>query len=84
MPRRKTPLQLAALTAALLVAFQFFLTHWSALYLAWFLPFIYLAVLGGESLGGSVGAVEPSTMKLEEKARAQRDPDFGALHPVRS
>jgi hypothetical protein len=84
VPRRKTPLQLAALTAALLVAFQFFLTHWSALYLAWFLPFVYLAVLGGESLGGRVPVREPSPAKLEEKALAQRDPELATLHPVRS
>jgi hypothetical protein len=50
VPRRKTPLQLAALTAALLMAFELLLTHWSALYVAWFAPFVALATLTGRAL----------------------------------
>ena len=45
LPRRKSPLQLAALTAALLLGFQLVLTHWSYLYLPWFFPFAAFAVL---------------------------------------
>jgi hypothetical protein len=45
LPRRKSPLQLAALTAALLLGFQLVLTHWFYLYLPWFFPFAALAVL---------------------------------------
>ncbi|HSB37579.1 MAG TPA: hypothetical protein VLD13_00715 [Gaiellaceae bacterium] len=45
VPRRKSPLQLAALTAALLVGFQLVLTHWFYLYLPWFFPFAAFAVL---------------------------------------
>jgi hypothetical protein len=56
VPRTKTPLQLAALTGALLVAFQFLLTHWSGLYLGWFLPFVVLTAVAGEALGGRVPA----------------------------
>jgi hypothetical protein len=44
MPREKGPLELAALTAALLVAFELSLTHWSYLYLPWVLPFVLLAL----------------------------------------
>ena len=44
VPRRKTPLQLAALTAALIVAFQLVLTHWFYLYLPWFFPFVAFAL----------------------------------------
>jgi hypothetical protein len=44
-PRRKGPLELAALTAALLLAFQLVLTHWFYLYLPWVLPFVLLALL---------------------------------------
>lgn len=42
VPRRKTPLQLAALTAAVIVAFQLTLTHWFYLYLPWVCPFVFL------------------------------------------
>ena len=45
LPRRKSPLQLAALTAALLLGFQLVLTHWFYLYLPWFFPFAAFAVL---------------------------------------
>ena len=45
VPRRKSILQLAALTAALLIAFELVLTHWFYLYIPWFFPFVAFAVL---------------------------------------
>jgi alkanesulfonate monooxygenase SsuD/methylene tetrahydromethanopterin reductase-like flavin-dependent oxidoreductase (luciferase family) len=45
VPRDKGPLELAALTAALLLAFELSLTHWSYLYLPWVLPFVLLALM---------------------------------------
>jgi hypothetical protein len=45
LPRRKGPAELAALTAALLLAFELSLTHWSYLYLPWVLPFVLLALM---------------------------------------
>ena len=45
LPRHKTPLRLAALTAAVLLAVQLTLTHWFYLYLPWALPFAALALL---------------------------------------
>jgi len=44
-PSRKTPLQLAALTGALLIGFELVLTHWFYLYIPWFLPFVAFALL---------------------------------------
>jgi hypothetical protein len=44
VPRDKHPLELAALTAALLLSFELALTHWSYLYLPWVLPFVLLAL----------------------------------------
>ena len=44
-PTRKTPLQLAALTGALLIGFELVLTHWFYLYIPWFFPFVAFAVL---------------------------------------
>jgi len=44
VPRRRSPLQLAALTAALLIGFELVLTHWFYLYLPWFLPFVAFAL----------------------------------------
>ena len=45
VPRRKGPVELAALTAAVLVAFQLTLTHWFYLYLPWVFPFVALWLL---------------------------------------
>jgi hypothetical protein len=56
LPRCKSPLQLAALTAAPLMGFELVLTHWAALYIAWFFPFLVLAVVAGTELGGLVPA----------------------------
>ena len=45
VPRRKSPLQLAALTGAVLIGFELVLTHWFYLYIPWFFPFVAFAVL---------------------------------------
>jgi hypothetical protein len=54
-PRRRSPLQLAALTAALLIGFELVLTHWSYLYLPWFFPFAAFAVLAPSRADARVG-----------------------------
>jgi hypothetical protein len=45
VPRRKSPLQLAALTAALLAGFELVQTYWLYTYIPWFFPFAAIAVL---------------------------------------
>jgi hypothetical protein len=45
VPRRKSPLQLAALTGALVIGFELVLTHWFYLYIPWFFPFVAFAFL---------------------------------------
>jgi hypothetical protein len=45
VPREKGPVELAALTAAILVGFQLALTHWFYLYLPWILPFVLFWLL---------------------------------------
>jgi len=45
VPRRKTPLQLAALSAALLIGFELTQTHWMYHYIPWFFPFVAFVVL---------------------------------------
>jgi len=46
-PRRRSPLQLAALTGALLAAFELVLTYWFYTYIVWFFPFAAIALLAG-------------------------------------
>jgi len=45
VPRRKSPLELAALTAAIVIGFELVLTHWFYLYIPWFFPFAAFALL---------------------------------------
>src|SRR5438270_362682 len=59
-PRRKSPLQLAALTAALLIGFELVLTHWFYLYIPWFFPFVAVALLAPVAVPATVEEAEPS------------------------
>ncbi len=45
VPRRKTPIQIAALGAAVLVALQIAAAHWFYLYIVWFAPFAFVAFM---------------------------------------
>jgi hypothetical protein len=45
VPRKKSPLTVAALSGALLIGFELVLTHWFYLYIPWFFPFAALAFL---------------------------------------
>jgi hypothetical protein len=46
VPRSKTPLQVAALGASVLIAVQLAASHWFYLYVVWFLPLALVALLG--------------------------------------
>jgi hypothetical protein len=46
VPRRKTPLQVAALGAAVVIALELAITHWFYLYIVWFAPLALVALLG--------------------------------------
>ena len=47
LPRVRDHLTVAALGAALLIGMQLTIDHWFYLYIPWFLPFLFLALLGG-------------------------------------
>jgi hypothetical protein len=57
VPRWKGPLELAALSAAVLLAVELCLTHWFYLYLPWVLPFVLLALFLPRE--GAAPRVEP-------------------------
>lgn len=67
VPRRKSPLQLAALTGALLIGVELVLTHWFYLYIPWFFPFVSYAVLAGAR------AVTPPRAAVEARERETRE-----------
>ena len=45
-PRHRTIVEVGALGAAILIAFQLGLTHWFYLYIPWFFPFVIVALIG--------------------------------------
>jgi hypothetical protein len=72
IPQRKGPLELAALSAALLVGFELTLTHWSYLYIPWFLPFVLLALF--LTPRSRAGVREPAPEPAPAALAAQADP----------
>ena len=61
VPRRRSPLRLAAFTGLLIVGFELVLTHWFYLYLPWFFPFVVLALVApvpGDAVPGPPRDVE--------------------------
>ncbi len=63
VPRNKTPLQLAALAAAVLIALQLTISHWFYLYIVWWFPLVMIAL----TLQTAPGSARSSS-------RAQADP----------
>ena len=98
-PRRRSPLQLAAFTGALLVGFEIVLTHWSYLYLPWFFPFVAFAVLAprtAEALVSDTASVLPTALQsstvsdtavdvaLGDTSRSVSDTVEGSVSPTGS
>ena len=69
-PRKKSPLQLAALTGALLIGFEAVLTHWFYLYLPWFFAFSAYAVLAGELRTAEAPVTSPDERPARELVAA--------------
>jgi hypothetical protein len=75
LPRRKSPLQLAALTAALLAGFQLVLTYWLYTYIPWFYPFAAVALLAPAAV---------LAVRREEEPRVASELDAEELDPGRA
>ena len=52
VPRRKQPLQVAALAAAVLIAVQLAASHWFYLYIVWFAPLALVALMAAHRVPG--------------------------------
>ena len=48
LPRQRDLRQIAALGAAVVIGVQLGITHWFYLYVVWFVPFVLVALFGGE------------------------------------
>ncbi len=56
-PRSKTPVQVAALAAAVTIAVQLTAAHWFYFYVVWFLPFVLVASFGQQPRIASTSGV---------------------------
>jgi hypothetical protein len=68
LPRRRDPISVAALGAAVLIALQLALEHWFYLYLVWFLPLSLVALLAGRR----IGSIDPASEGREPGAERMR------------
>jgi hypothetical protein len=65
VPRRRDPIGVAALGAATLIALQLALEHWFYLYLIWFLPLSFVALLAGRRIDSIDSArEEPGAVRM--------------------
>ena len=87
-PRRKTPAQVAALAAAVVIAVQLGATHWFYFYVVWFLPLVLAALF---VVAAGAGSADP---RLEQPQGRRADHDLiarlqpsaglaGGAHPRR-
>ncbi len=79
VPRRKGVVELAALTAALLAAFQVTLSHWFYLYIPWLFPFVALWLFlpredGHQSKESRTGYAVRASMQSAANSAVPRSP----------
>ncbi|MBA2505630.1 MAG: DUF2029 domain-containing protein [Thermoleophilaceae bacterium] len=72
VPRTRSPVQIAALGAAVLLALQLGMTYWFYLYIVWFFPFALVALFS-EHAGPGARAALPS-VPARERASAELQP----------
>jgi hypothetical protein len=80
VPKRRDPLQVAALGAAVLIATQLVAIHWFYLYIVWFAPFLLVALFGEYSTARPRGRLTVRA-PVVVPARAEPAPEpAGVLH----
>jgi hypothetical protein len=81
-PRRKSPLQLAALTAALLAGFEMVETYWLYTYIPWFFGFAAIALLSRRH-AHQVDPVGPPVFATVDDHAFEPDPALSGLEADR-
>ena len=74
VPRRKTLRRLAALSAALVIAFQLTVNYWFYAYILWFEPFVFVALLLATNEKSVLDSSQPSAVS------GQQDEEVAARH----
>ena len=78
LPRHKSPLQLAALTAALIAGFEICLTYWLYTYIPWFFGFAAIALFAPAAVRARAAVTADEETELERDAQ-QFDPSRPAV-----
>jgi hypothetical protein len=74
VPRRKSLRRLAALSAALVIAFQLTVNYWFYAYIVWFEPFVFVALLLATNEKTALDSSQPSaTSGQQDEEVAARD-----------
>jgi hypothetical protein len=73
VPKRKTPIQVAALGAALLISLQLTAQHWFYLYIVWFYPLLLVAMSSQEKAAGASTKV-PREAALQSNSSREATP----------
>jgi hypothetical protein len=70
VPRRKSPLQVAALAAAVMVAIELTASHWFYLYIVWFAPLVLVAAFLPLHTARAPGPLDPVAPPAGEREPA--------------
>jgi hypothetical protein len=71
VPRRRGPVEVAALAAAVIMALQIAANYWLYSYIVWFFPLVLVALFGVFPVREAVAEEAPATL---EGARSVGDP----------
>jgi hypothetical protein len=74
-PRRKTPLQVAALAGAVVVGLQLITQHWFYFYVVWFAPLAFVALFGEYRSVIRDAGDDVTAVRLPSAGRDSGDPD---------
>lgn len=73
VPRRKSLVQVAALSAALLISLELAAQHWFYLYIVWFYPLLLVAMTSLERVESAVGVVPGAPREAAPQSDSRRE-----------
>jgi hypothetical protein len=79
VPRRKTLRRLAALSAAIVIAFQLTVNYWFYTYIIWFEPFVFLALLLSTNEKSALDSSQPSAVSDQQDREKGDEHEGGNL-----
>jgi hypothetical protein len=75
VPRRRTVRRLAALSAAIVIAFQLTVNYWFYAYVTWFEPFVFVSLLLATNEKSELDGRRGAPGIAHRREEAERDED---------